>query len=155
MFGGGELLALLVLLGGQGQGAAALGRCTANVWVTCRCLTLPHLPCPAPVQSVIQTNPLHAIVLLLGVPLLLAALNTMWFVKIVKGAYKLVFKQQQQQHAHTADAATAVTAAAALSAGGGAAGRCYEGKQRVTSDKVVAIRAYAGSGGGFKPEHFE
>lgn len=88
-------------------------------------------------------------------PLLLAALNTMWFVKIVKGAYKLVFEQQQQ--AHTADAAAVTAAGAAAAAAlssGGAAGRC-EGKQRVTSDKVVAIKAYAGSGGGFKPEHFE
>jgi hypothetical protein len=102
-------------------------------------------------------------VLLLGVPLLLAALNTMWFVKIVRGAYKLVFKKQQQQ-AHTTSAAAdgAVTAAAAagkaaaaLSSGGAAAGRCAGGKQRVVSDKVVAIRAYAGSGGGLKPEHFE
>lgn len=124
--------------------------------MTCRCV-LPH-PRPAPTQSVIQTNPLHAIVLLLGVPLLLWALNTMWFAKIVRGAYKLVFKQQQQQQqAHTADAAVtaAGAAAAALSSGGAAAGRCAEGKQRVASDRVVAIKAYAGSGGGFKPEHFE
>lgn len=35
--------------------------------------------------------PVHAAVLLLGVPLLLLVLNTMWFVKIVRGAYKMVF----------------------------------------------------------------
>lgn len=56
-------------------------------------------------QSVMQI-PVHASVLLLGVPLLLFVLNTRWFIKIVKGAYKLVFSPaavsaasgKQQQH---------------------------------------------------------
>lgn len=39
----------------------------------------------------ISQIPQHAVAILLGVPLVLFALNTMWFVKIVKGAYKLVF----------------------------------------------------------------
>jgi hypothetical protein len=47
----------------------------------------------------IVQEPPHAVAMLLGVPLLLLALNTMWFVKIVRGAYKMMFgaKQQQQQ----------------------------------------------------------
>uniref|UniRef100_A0A383WKX4 TLC domain-containing protein n=1 Tax=Tetradesmus obliquus TaxID=3088 RepID=A0A383WKX4_TETOB len=48
---------------------------------------------------IIAQEPPHAVAMLLGVPLLLLALNTMWFVKIAKGAYKMMFgaKQQQQQ----------------------------------------------------------
>jgi hypothetical protein len=53
----------------------------------------------------IAQEPPHAVAMLLGVPLLLLALNTMWFIKIVKGAYKMMFgaKQQQQQQQSVAD----------------------------------------------------
>jgi hypothetical protein len=55
----------------------------------------------------IVQEPPHAVAMLLGVPLLLVALNTMWFIKIVKGAYKMMFgtKQQQQQQQQQADVA--------------------------------------------------
>lgn len=57
-------------------------------------------------QSVMQI-PVHAVVLLLGVPLLLFGLNTMWFVKIVRGAYKLVFPPAAAATAGAAPAAAA------------------------------------------------
>jgi hypothetical protein len=93
-------------------------------------------------QSTVKTIPLHAIVLLIGVPMLLAALNTMWFVKIVRGAYKLVFKKQvQQQPADT------ITAAAV-----GKGGKQLE---HMAAEKTsVSILAYAGSGA-IKGQHFE
>lgn len=47
-------------------------------------------------DSVRQIPP-HAIALLLGVPLLLFGLNTLWFIKIVRGAMKLVCKEHTQQ----------------------------------------------------------
>eukprot|EP00775_Hariotina_reticulata_P002189 gene2189-2507_t len=52
--------------------------------------------------STVRNIPLHALVLLVGVPLLLFGLNTLWFVKIVRGACKLVMQptgvQQHMQH---------------------------------------------------------
>jgi hypothetical protein len=53
--------------------------------------------------STVKTIPLHALVLLIGVPMLLFGLNTLWFVKIVRGACKLVMQppsgvKQQTQH---------------------------------------------------------
>ncbi|KAF6260839.1 TLC domain-containing protein [Scenedesmus sp. NREL 46B-D3] len=45
----------------------------------------------------IVQEPPHAVAMLLGVPLLLLGLNTLWFVKIVKGAYKMMFGAKQQQ----------------------------------------------------------
>lgn len=71
-------------------------------------------------SSVMQI-PVHAAVLLLGVPLLLFALNTMWFVKIVRGAYKLVFPP------------------AAAAAGGGGGKQQHQQQQR----QSVEIMAYA------------
>jgi len=53
--------------------------------------------------ATVREIPLHALVLLVGVPLLLFCLNLIWFLKIARGAYKLVTaakgrEQQQQQH---------------------------------------------------------
>ena len=104
------------------------------------------------VQSLVQTIPLHAIVLLIGVPLLLAALNTMWFVKIVRGAYKLVFTKQQQQAGDKA-AAAAMAAAAAAAAGAGKGGK-HLGHSAAAEKGAVSILAYAGSGV-LKAEHFD
>jgi hypothetical protein len=93
----------------------------------------------------VQDEPIHALVLLLGVPLLLGGLNLMWFIKIVRGAMKLVSggggnsKQQvqatQAQQAH---------APAAVLADCGAIGLCHHGKpQGLLSPRVVAIQAFA------------
>jgi len=99
--------------------------------------------CLHPLKSDIQTVPVHAVVLLLGVPLLLAVLNFMWFIKIAKGAYKLVFKKQQQQQQQAA--------AASSEAAGAAAGK--GGKQHEATE-VVSIQAYS-TGAALKAEHFE
>lgn len=98
--------------------------------------------------------PHQALVLLLGVPMLLGVLNFLWFVKIVRGAYKLVFskKQQQQQHPqqqdkpalHIAAATAAVVptlASSTTATVATAAGRA--GKLRVLARNVVSIRAFA------------
>jgi hypothetical protein len=53
-------------------------------------------------RLVVQEPP-HAVAMLLGVPLLLLALNTMWFIKIVRGAYKMMFGAKQQQQQSVAD----------------------------------------------------
>jgi hypothetical protein len=97
-------------------------------------------------QSTIKTIPLHACVLLLGVPLLLGVLNFMWFVKIVRGAYKLVFKKQIAP----GDAAASIQPAAAAAAAGRGSTKKYNG----VPDGVVSIQAYTDSGS-LKAEHFE
>jgi hypothetical protein len=95
-------------------------------------------------QSTIKTIPLHACVLLLGVPLLLGVLNFMWFVKIVRGAYKLVFKKQVAP-----GEAAAKTQPAAAAAGRG----CAKKMDSRIPDGVVSIKAYTDSGS-LKAEHF-
>ena len=85
--------------------------------------------------SEIITIPMHAIVLLIGVPALLFVLNTVWFVKIVKGAYKLVFPPPARRTAAVAAAGgDGVKAGAAAAAGDG-----------VHSPQVVRVNAYSGS----------
>jgi hypothetical protein len=88
--------------------------------------------------SEIITAPMHAIVLLIGVPALLFMLNTIWFVKIVKGAYKLVFPPP----AHRAAAAAAGAFAAAAAGDGTKAGEAGEGGH---SPQIVRVTAYSGS----------
>lgn len=85
--------------------------------------------------------------LLLGVPLLLGVLNFMWFVKIVRGAYKLVFKKQVVPGDAAANTPSAGTAAAA---GGRGSTKKYNG----VPDGVVSIKAYT-DGVSLKAEHFE
>ncbi|KAF8061418.1 hypothetical protein HT031_004509 [Scenedesmus sp. PABB004] len=108
------------------------GLCLLLVWGVARVAAF------APFAAHVAANfdhlagiPLHALLLLLGVPVVLFALNTLWFVKIVRGAIKLVAPPRP---------GAAAASAGAAGAGAGEAGAA--GKERPRGG-AVEIMAFA------------
>jgi hypothetical protein len=111
----------------------------------------------------VKALPWHGLSLILGVPVLLCVLNGVWYVKIARGAWKLVFgpprlppgttsstAQHSKGRASTPPTRTAALAAApagaiaAAAGGGGGAGKLGAAAAGVGGNRTVLVEAYSG-----------